>query len=261
MIQRATTADSVLDRITQPIVERFHPRLIILFGSRARGDAHEYSDYDILVELDGEVNRDECWTALHDAIGRIVPSVNFFIRSAGQFDAEADDPGTVDYDAAREGILLYAAEHVTPPGPRAGPATRVRESAENVPPHSVGKWVKSAEADVLDLENNLASATPSWAGTCFHAQQAAEKYLKAVVVSRMQKPIRTHELDVLANQIRELGLELPDFTAEFKLLFQYGQEARYPGIVEIPDEEAGRRTVEAGRRVVESAKRLLPEME
>ncbi|MGI9077178.1 MAG: HEPN domain-containing protein, partial [Gemmatimonadaceae bacterium] len=128
-------------------------------------------------------------------------------------------------------------------------------------PDSVGRWVKSAEADVLDLENNLASATPSWAGACFHAQQAAEKYLKAVVVSRMQKPIRTHELYVLANQIRELGLELPDFTAEFKLLFQYGQEARYPGIVEIPDEEAGRRTVEAGRRVVESAKRLLPETE
>lgn len=29
---------------------------LILYGSRARGDAHEYSDYDLVVLIDGEVS-------------------------------------------------------------------------------------------------------------------------------------------------------------------------------------------------------------
>jgi predicted nucleotidyltransferase len=36
-------------RITQKIVERFHPLRVILFGSRARGEADGDSDYDLLI--------------------------------------------------------------------------------------------------------------------------------------------------------------------------------------------------------------------
>jgi predicted nucleotidyltransferase len=35
--------------ITRRIVERFHPQRVVLFGSRARGDAREDSDYDVLI--------------------------------------------------------------------------------------------------------------------------------------------------------------------------------------------------------------------
>ncbi|MFN4293811.1 MAG: nucleotidyltransferase domain-containing protein [Thermoflexales bacterium] len=38
-----------LDRLTQIVVEQFHPQKVILFGSRARGDAKPDSDYDILI--------------------------------------------------------------------------------------------------------------------------------------------------------------------------------------------------------------------
>jgi len=46
--------DPVLDHITRTIVERFDPYRIVLFGSRARGDAHEDSDYDVFVEMDSD---------------------------------------------------------------------------------------------------------------------------------------------------------------------------------------------------------------
>lgn len=43
-----TTAE-VIEKMTQRIVEQFHPRRIILFGSRARTDAHDQSDFDLLI--------------------------------------------------------------------------------------------------------------------------------------------------------------------------------------------------------------------
>lgn len=43
-----TTAESI-EQMTQRIVTRFHPRKIVLFGSRARGDAQSDSDFDVLI--------------------------------------------------------------------------------------------------------------------------------------------------------------------------------------------------------------------
>ena len=43
------TDDEVLDEIVRRIVEVADPDKIILFGSRARGEARNGSDYDILV--------------------------------------------------------------------------------------------------------------------------------------------------------------------------------------------------------------------
>jgi predicted nucleotidyltransferase len=41
-------ADPGLDEIVR-LLQSYEPERIILFGSRARGDADEYSDYDVIV--------------------------------------------------------------------------------------------------------------------------------------------------------------------------------------------------------------------
>jgi len=41
--------DALLEEITRAIVETAKPRKVVLFGSRARGNAHPESDIDILV--------------------------------------------------------------------------------------------------------------------------------------------------------------------------------------------------------------------
>ncbi len=47
---------ALLDRCRQAIRRAVPDADIILYGSRARGDAHEYSDYDILVLVDQPVS-------------------------------------------------------------------------------------------------------------------------------------------------------------------------------------------------------------
>jgi len=44
-VSSTTTLEKMVDRL----VESFHPQRLILFGSRARGEAHEGSDYDLLI--------------------------------------------------------------------------------------------------------------------------------------------------------------------------------------------------------------------
>ena len=42
----------LLEHVTKTIVERFHPRRIILFGSHARGEARPDSDLDLFIEME-----------------------------------------------------------------------------------------------------------------------------------------------------------------------------------------------------------------
>ena len=47
--RKNATDAAVLDEMVRRIVGEFQPQRIILFGSRARGDAEEDSDYDLLI--------------------------------------------------------------------------------------------------------------------------------------------------------------------------------------------------------------------
>lgn len=51
--------EDVLRRMTQIIVREIHPAQIILFGSRARGDADPDSDVDLLIVHDEEFGPDQ----------------------------------------------------------------------------------------------------------------------------------------------------------------------------------------------------------
>jgi predicted nucleotidyltransferase len=46
------TREALLDHVTKMIVERFHPKRIMVFGSHARGDGGPDSDLDLFIEMD-----------------------------------------------------------------------------------------------------------------------------------------------------------------------------------------------------------------
>lgn len=55
-------------------------------------------------------------------------------------------------------------------------------------------WVARAEEDYRLAQSALRRKQPLLYGVCFHAQQCAEKYLKALLVSRGRDFPKTHDL-------------------------------------------------------------------
>ncbi|NLB66145.1 MAG: HEPN domain-containing protein [Lentisphaerae bacterium] len=61
----------------------------------------------------------------------------------------------------------------------------------------VAVWLRKAENDWLNVQNNLASARIPWDTVCLHAQQAVEKTLKALLVQQGIAPPRIHDVSAL----------------------------------------------------------------
>jgi HEPN domain-containing protein len=100
-----------------------------------------------------------------------------------------------------------------------------------VPPEvlfHVRRWVAKADDDLDAAARLLASDSGLFAIIGFHAQQAAEKYLKALLVLGAVPFPRTHDLTGLrallpAGQVPALA-DLP-----LELLSRFSVEERYPG--------------------------------
>jgi HEPN domain-containing protein len=69
-------------------------------------------------------------------------------------------------------------------------------------------WVEKAEEDFALARAALRRKKPLVTGACFHAQQCAEKYIKALLVSKGAEFPKTHDLLMLSNLCSEVGVLL-----------------------------------------------------
>ena len=111
-------------------------------------------------------------------------------------------------------------------------------------------WVAKAEHDLLNIENNLVAVRVPWDTICFHAQQAAEKLLKAFLVYHGQAAPHIHDLVALLRACAQIDESLGDLQADCAGLTDYAVVSRYPtDEVYEPGEDAGRAAAAAARRV------------
>ena len=121
----------------------------------------------------------------------------------------------------------------------------------------VRAWVLKADHDWLNIENNLAAREIPWDTVGFHAQQCAEKYLKALLISRQIDPPKIHDLTELYALLPD-GL-LVDF--DTRLLEELNPTRLKGDTLESgrPVEQAeALRAVEAARTIREAIRRVLP---
>jgi len=109
----APLQDPVLASAVQRLVERFQPLRIVLFGSRARGEAGRWSDFDFLMVLpevqDKRAAMVEALRALNglrDPQGMPV-AVDVIVTTPAEIETRGDVPGSVLRSALREGKVVY----------------------------------------------------------------------------------------------------------------------------------------------------------
>lgn len=123
-----------------------------------------------------------------------------------------------------------------------------------------GEWVAKAESDLkaavymLEMDEECPADTVG-----FHAQQCAEKYLKAFLVLKEIDFPKTHDIEKILALFPE-DVRLPVSVEEQRTLTNYATVTRYPGDYEPVTLFEAKRAVLIARRVRRHLRKLLPEV-
>src|SRR5712691_3092174 len=91
------------------------------------------------------------------------------------------------------------------------------------------EWVRKAEAD-FRVAAKLASESESFHDQlCFHCQQAAEKYLKALLEELSLSVVKIHDLEPLLDKLLPHYSSLRSLRRGLKFLTNFAVAIRYPG--------------------------------
>lgn len=113
----------------------------------------------------------------------------------------------------------------------------------------VNEWVAKAEEDFKAAEELYHESSLTFATTiCFHSQQCAEKYLKALLVKCGIEPPWIHALESLLDLLVSKIPELEESRNMLAQLSPYATEYRYPGkTAEAKEAEACIKTIRSLR--------------
>jgi len=99
---------SVLDEIVARLAATFHPFRIVLFGSRARGDARPDSDFDLLVVADSDESLAARMARAHRALRGMRVAVDAFVCTPAEVERYGKLLAHTVAIALREGVEVYA---------------------------------------------------------------------------------------------------------------------------------------------------------
>jgi hypothetical protein len=112
--------------LLRSVVDYFKPQRVILFGSRARGEATRDSDIDLLVIVDDDTPPEKLtWKAGCEAQQSFTGAADVFPMRAETFEQDRNIIGTLAAEADADGIVVYGS-------PKGSPSTKA------VDPHA--RW-------------------------------------------------------------------------------------------------------------------------
>jgi predicted nucleotidyltransferase len=99
--------DDRLGEIVQPILKVGNPQKIVLFGSRARGEARPDSDYDILIVEPSTLPRYKRAVAYRRALTGLALAKDIVVWTPEEVAEWRNVPNAFSTTALNEGIVLY----------------------------------------------------------------------------------------------------------------------------------------------------------
>jgi HEPN domain-containing protein/stress-induced morphogen len=223
------------------ILKVFNPRHIIAFGSRVNGTAKPDSDLDLIIVSD--VFEGVPFLQRSRIFNEQVPwhlRVDAWCYTVMEFERKRREIGIVA-DACREGVWLLKGELLHD------------EEVNGVitPEEQAQQWIAQGESDLKKAR--LLYDNDAYDGAVMMAQQAAEKFLKALYIARQRAtPPRTHDLENLATL---LGAPV-EILSLCKPLTEDFPKTRYPDVAGMPpflyfDAATARERIEQAEQIQE----------
>jgi HEPN domain-containing protein len=120
----------------------------------------------------------------------------------------------------------------------------------------VGEWINSAQEDLDTV--SLVSQVPLLAATCFHCGQAVEKILKAYIIAKDIKLIKTHDLNDLLDRCKKHSSDFSNFEDVCNDIISY-TTVRYPPDRNLTEQEM-KQTIESTHEIVDFTMSKLKEL-
>ena len=121
----------------------------------------------------------------------------------------------------------------------------------------VRQWLAKAEEDFVVAERLVSEGEPYLSAVGFHAQQAAEKYLKAYLIRHQIEFPKTHNLGKLLDLVATLDPLLAESLRSSTALTPYGAVIRYPGDFPEMTAESAKTAVALAAQVQEAVRLAL----
>ncbi len=233
--------------MTERIVRDFDPLQIILFGSQARGDADRDSDIDLLVVFAELTDKRKTAIDIDRALADLPVAKDIIVSTPEELERGRTRIGSVLRYAQQEGKVLWKNRNADA---RRNILTKKVKSTMQTTDRlaDTARWLRYAEEDLITAETYLNDPRVPPRQACWHAQQAAEKALKAVLIFLQIDFQRTHDLNVLRDLLPEsspLKTALPNLGD----LNRWAVGARYPDEVQEPTQANASEAVEKARAV------------
>jgi hypothetical protein len=97
-----------------------------------------------------------------------------------------------------------------------------------MPPPSYRAWLQKAAHDITAINRVMVGTRVPWDIVCFHAQQAAEKVLKAFPVFHGQTPSKSHDCAYLLSECAKIAPSLAPLRADCRYVHATGLHPAIP---------------------------------
>jgi HEPN domain-containing protein len=212
------TKPRVPSDLLDPVVEYFKPQRVILFGSRARGEASRDSDIDLLVIVDDDTPPEKLTSKSGYEAHRSRRAADVFPMRAETFESERNIVNTLAAEADLDGVVVYG----SPKGScMKTPDPRVRWQA-------VDDWLAVANEDRRVAALCLAADPPLRGVAAFHCQQAVEKLLKGFLTRAGKRGGKTHSLAQLGAGATASFPDIAELVAAARDWSDWAVDFRYP---------------------------------
>lgn len=249
--------------MTDRIVREFDPLQIILFGSQARGDADRDSDIDLLVVFAKLTDKRKTAIDIGRALSDVPVAKDILVSTPEELERSRTRIGSVLRYAQQEGKILWKNLNAAAHSESAQhPALLNKEGTDAMQTNDrradTARWLRHAEEDLTTAEILLGHPHVPPRQSGWHAQQAAEKALKAALIFLQIDFRRTHDLNVLRDLLPE-SWQLKTAHPDLSNLTRWAVEARYPEDRQGATETGVSEAVEQARAIWTSVSAALAE--